>query len=159
MATAGQVSVALARRGTELNRLNAAIAGLDRDLAQGPWDRNGLRTEGRAQHYEWLKAEKTRLEAEVQRLGSLDDDALVAELVPEVARAEALRDVDMPTLTEILPARGTSIPVRKVLHTDAPPVRRTGPEPAMPWNTAGGGAPRTGVVWTYDASGNLVPAP
>jgi hypothetical protein len=148
------VSVAQARRGEITKRHIREIASLDRDIARGPWGPGGQRSDYLAGQIEFLKAEKSRLEGEIERMGNLSDEELARELVPEMIPQ---REV---TKADITPARGQTItPEIIYMNTDAPaPFQRRGGDTAMPWASQGSGAPVPGITYTYDADGQLIPA-
>jgi hypothetical protein len=139
-------TIAEARRSNEVERLTKAIVSLERDIAEGVNDANGMLSAYKAERREWLTYERDRLREVIAELGALSPEALVAKYVPEARPVEAV------PLRDTLKRGDYSPGVQVVVHTDPPITRRTGGNPAPVHPTQ---AP-PGVTYTYDAGGNLV---
>jgi hypothetical protein len=123
------------------------------------WRGNGMRDgDYLAERARSLTGERARLEAEIERLQVADDDSLIAELVPEAERNRQLEENPPPSLRDSLTKRGQMLPGQQVVvNQDEPrPVRREGGAPGTPWESTG--ALPSGVTYTYDKAGNLIPA-
>jgi hypothetical protein len=145
------ISVAQGRRGDRIQAIDRQIASLNRDIARGVTGAGGMPNDYLIERREYLISEVKRLQGEIDRLGQLPDADLIAELVPEVARAAVIADKDNPQRGRML-AQGVEV------SKTPPPVRREGGDPRTPWDQMGSGAATPGVVWTYDKDLNLVRA-
>jgi hypothetical protein len=154
------VHIAEARRADRVRVINRSIANLEKQITQGSFSEPGSYLR---KHADWCREEIGNLQAEIERLGALDHDALIAEFAPEVARDKAIQeDLAKNGPVEFDPlGRGAMLPRQQVVRRTPPPVRREGgdPAPVAPGlvDVNGRSLPQ-GVVWTYDKSGNLVPA-
>jgi hypothetical protein len=82
------IHVAEARRGDRIRAINRSIASLEQQAAQGAFS---AADSYMATHAKWCRGEVENLKAEIERLGNLSADDLVAMFCPEVAREAAVQ--------------------------------------------------------------------
>jgi hypothetical protein len=152
------VSVAEARRADRVKAINQSIASLDKQVQLGAFSAQGSYARN---HADWCRGEIAKLQADIARLGALDDKALVAQFCPELAREAAIaKDIAENGPVDFDPlGRGAMQPKQTIVNRTPLPARREGPEPApvAPGLAGANGQPLPqGVVYGYDKDFNVV---
>jgi hypothetical protein len=130
------VDVAVTRRADQIKTLRRSISNLEKQVTQGTFAEQGSYLR---KHADWCREQIESTNAEIDRLGSLSDDELIASFCPEVAQEKVLQRAmergEVATDIRDVLARGARAPEQVVVSRHPLPVRREGGSVGTPWGS------------------------